>query len=73
MILLAPRRRPSSKGREQFDQMVELIRQASHDGQRIDTVERDLMRQLLGLGHTLLSLFVSQQVVGGDLGPTATD
>ena len=25
------------------------------DGQRIDTVERDLFRQLLGLGHTLLS------------------
>ena len=58
------------KGREQFDQMVELIRQASHDGQRIDTVERDLMRQLLGLGHTLLSLFVAQQG-DGDLGPTA--
>ena len=57
------------KGREQFDQMVELIRQASHDGQRIDTVERDLMRRLLGLGHTLLSLFVARQG-DGDLGPT---
>ena len=38
------------------------------DGQRIDTVERDLIRQLLGLGHTLLSAFVAQQG-DGDLGP----
>ena len=47
------------KGREQFERLVNLVRQAPQDGQRIDTVERELMRQLLALGHTLLSLFIS--------------
>jgi hypothetical protein len=57
------------KGREQFDQLLALVQQANHEELRIDTVERDLMRQLLGLGHTLLSLFVARQG-DGDLGPT---
>jgi hypothetical protein len=33
---------------------------AARDGQRIDAVERELFRQLLGLGHSLLSAFVAQ-------------
>jgi hypothetical protein len=46
------------------------VQQAARDGRRIDTVERELFRQLLGLGHTLLSAFVAQQG-DGDVGPQA--
>ena len=58
------------KAQEQFDALRDFVQQAARDGQRIDTVERDLIRQLLGLGHTLLSAFVAQQG-DGDLGPEA--
>jgi hypothetical protein len=56
------------KAQQQFDALQDFVQQAARDGQRIDTVERELFRQLLGLGHTLLSAFVVQQG-GGDLGP----
>jgi hypothetical protein len=56
------------KAQEQFDALRDLVRQAGQDNQRIDTVERSLMRQLLALGHTLLSAFIAQQG-DGDLGP----
>ena len=55
------------KARDQFDALREFVQQAAEAGQRIDTVERELFRQLLGLGHTLLSAFVAQQG-DGDLG-----
>jgi hypothetical protein len=58
------------KAQEQFDALRDFVRQAAHEKQRIDTVERGLMRQLLALGHTLLSAFVAQQG-DGDLGPEA--
>jgi hypothetical protein len=58
------------KARQQFDHLQDLINQAAQDGQRIDSVERDLMRHLLALGHTLLCSFVAQQG-DGDLGPEA--
>jgi hypothetical protein len=57
------------KAQERFGHLLDLVRQASHDGQRIDTVERDLIRQLLALGHDLLALFIANQG-DGDLGPT---
>ena len=47
------------KAQEQFDALRDFVQQAAQDGQRIDTVERELFRQLLGLGHTLLSAFVA--------------
>src|SRR3954454_15281916 len=56
------------KAQEQFEALRDFVQKAAHDGQRIDTVERELFRQLLGLGHTLLSAFVVQQGEG-DLGP----
>jgi hypothetical protein len=56
------------KAHEQFDALKALVEQAARDGQRIDTVERELFRRLLGLGHTLLSAFVAAQG-DGDLGP----
>jgi len=56
------------KAQEQFDALRDFVQQAARDGQRIDTVERELFRQLLGLGHSLLSAFVAGQG-DGDLGP----
>src|SRR5512144_1441759 len=58
------------KAQEQFDALRDFVDRAARDGQRIDTVERELFRQLLGLGHSLLSAFVAQQG-DGDLGPEA--
>jgi hypothetical protein len=58
------------KAQEQFGHLIDLVRQAAQEGRRIDSVERDLMRHLLALGHTLLSGFVAQQG-DGDLGPEA--
>jgi hypothetical protein len=59
------------KAQAQFEQMLGFIRQAAEEGQRIDSVERDLMRHLLALGHSLLCSFVAQQG-DGDLGPEVT-
>jgi len=56
------------KPQAQLEQMLQLVRQAADEGRRIDSVERDLMRQLLALGYTLLSAFVAQQG-DGDMGP----
>ena len=58
------------KAQHQFDALRDFVQQAARDGQRIDTVEREVFRQLLGLGHTLLSAFVAAQG-DGDLGPQA--
>ena len=51
--------------------MLDLVRQATAEGRRIDSVERDLMRHLLALGYTLLGWFVAQQG-DGDVGPEVT-
>jgi hypothetical protein len=56
------------KAREQFEALCDFVQQAAQDGQRIDTVEREVFRQLLGMGHSLLSAFVAAQG-DGDLGP----
>src|SRR4051794_8434054 len=56
------------KAQVQFDALRHFVQQSARDGQRIDTVEREVFRQLLGLGHTLLSAFVAAQG-DGDLGP----
>ena len=56
------------KTQHQFDALRDFVQQAAQAGQRIDTVEREVFRQLLGLGHTLLSAFVAAQG-DGDLGP----
>src|SRR3954463_13493879 len=55
----------------QFQQMLDFVRQAAENGLRIDSVERDLMRQLLALGYTLLCSFVASQG-DGDVGPEVT-
>ena len=58
------------KAQQQFDALRDFVDRAARDGQRIDTVERELFRQLLGLGHSLLAAFVAGQG-DGDLGPQA--
>jgi hypothetical protein len=58
------------KARDQFNALSQFVQQAAEVGLRIDTVEREIFRQLLGLGHTMLSAFVAQQG-DGDLGPQA--
>jgi len=68
VIIITPEQ-AALKAQERFDHLLDLVRQASHDGERIDTVERDLMRHLLALGHDLLALFIANQG-DGDLGPT---
>ena len=59
------------KSESQFQAVRALVTQALTTGQRIDQVERDLLRQLLELGHTLLVAFVAGHG-DGDVGPTAT-
>jgi len=59
------------KVQHQFNALRDFVQQAARDGQRIDTVEREVFRQLLSLGHTLLSAFVADQG-DGDLGPEVT-
>ena len=59
------------KARGQFDQLVDSVQQAAERGERIDLVERDLMRHLLALGHSLLTTFVAHQG-DGDSGPEIT-
>jgi hypothetical protein len=50
--------------------LVEFVHQAAHRAERIDRVERELMRRLLALGLSLLEVFVAEQG-DGDLGPDA--
>src|SRR3954453_4177845 len=58
------------KAQHQFDALRDFVEQAARDGQRIDTVEREVFRQLLGPAHPLLSAFVAAHG-DGDLGPEA--
>src|SRR5438552_3155629 len=62
--------RAALKAREQFDALRDFVPQAARGGQGIDTGEREVFRQLLGLGPTLLSAFGAAQG-DGDLGPEA--
>jgi hypothetical protein len=66
-MIIAPEQ-AALKAQQQFDALRDFVHQAAQEGQRIDAVERELFRQLLGLGHSLLSAFIAQQG-DGDLGP----
>jgi len=68
-MIIAPEQ-SALKAREQFEAQRDFVRRAAEDGQRIDAVERDVLRRLLSLGHTLLGGFVAAQG-DGDLGPEA--
>ena len=56
------------KAQYQFDALRDFVQRAARDELRIDAVEREVFRQLLGLGHALLSAFVAA-AGDGDLGP----
>jgi hypothetical protein len=43
------------KVQHQLDALRDFVHQEARDGQRIDTVEREVFRQMLSLGHTLRS------------------
>jgi hypothetical protein len=68
-MIIAPEQ-SALKAREQFEAPRDFVRRAAEDGQRIDAVEREVLRQLLSLGHTLLGGLVAVPL-GGDLGPEA--
>jgi hypothetical protein len=68
-MIIAPEQ-AALKAQQQFDALRDFVQQAADEGQRIDTVERALIQQLLALGYTLLSTFVAVQG-DGDLGPQA--
>lgn len=57
------------KAQSEFRDLIDYVRGAGERGERMDEVERGVMRQLLGLGHTLLSAHVATQG-DGDVGPT---
>lgn len=54
---------------DQFDKLVESLREAVKNGETIDQVEKGLWQRLLELGRLMLQEFVEQQGTG-DLGPT---
>ena len=58
------------KAQSELQGIVAYVRETTQRGGRIDQVERELFRRLLGLGHTLLAAFVEGQG-DGDVGPTA--
>lgn len=59
------------KAKEQFQELLERVQRTLSEGERVDTVERDLFRQLLDLGHSMLSIFIVNQGTG-DVGETVT-
>ncbi len=58
------------KANTQLEALKDLVQQAHAAGERIDQVERGLLKQLLELGHLLLTAFVAA-AGDGDEGPTA--
>ena len=59
------------KAQELFQGLQGMIEEALQDRQRIDLVERDLMRRLLQIGLALVQAFVAGSG-DGDVGETAT-
>lgn len=57
------------KAQMQFDEMIDLVRQASTSHTSIDQVERDLWHRLLDIGRAMLEGYVAGYDTG-DLGPT---
>jgi len=57
------------KAQKQFERLIDQVRQAARDGQRIDEVERAIFAELLQMGFHLMSAFVASEG-DGDLGET---
>ena len=56
-------------GEIEFERLVRWVQQAGEQGRRIDLVEEQLFRSLLGLGKTLLQAYLAAQGTG-DVGET---
>src|SRR5438309_319118 len=69
--IILTKEQPFLQSQSQFQLLLASVRQAQTTGQRIDQVERDLLRQLLELGYTLLMAFVAEHGDGDD-GPITT-
>src|SRR5262249_51778011 len=70
-IMIFSKEQALLKAQTHLHDLVAFARQAADDGTRIDQVERELMRRLLGLGLTLLQLFIAGHG-NGDLGEVLT-
>lgn len=57
------------KSQEHLDGMIELVRQASVEGWRVDEVERELFTQLMQMGYVMISAFI-ESAGDGDVGET---
>lgn len=57
------------KAEKQLQALMASVEQAAEQGQRIDQVERNVMEQLLQVGHSLLIAFVARHG-DGNVGPT---
>ena len=51
--------------------LEEAARQASRNASQLDPFERNVLRQVLAMGHAAVDLFLKSQG-NGDLGPTVT-
>jgi hypothetical protein len=59
------------KAQVELQELVAFVEQAARHGERIDQVERGVMRRLLALGLTLVHAFVAEHG-DGDVGPTVS-
>ena len=60
------------KAKEEFQNMIELAKQAANNGALIHEVETDLWEGLLKMGRHMLQGYVDAQGTG-DLGPTLVE
>jgi hypothetical protein len=60
------------KAEKQLQDLIDFAKTCQQAGERIDLVERGLMKGLLAIGHSLLVGFVTSQG-DGDVGPTVVD
>ena len=67
--MIMTKERAILKAKEQFDEMVEMIRQATTEGWMINEVEGDIWKRLLKIGRLTLQGHVDLQGTG-DLGAT---
>jgi hypothetical protein len=71
-IMIIAREQAILNAQVELQDLVAFVAQAAQQGERIDMVERGLMKRLLALGLTLLHAFVAQHGEG-DVGPTISE
>ena len=71
-VMIIAREQAILNAQVELQDLVAFVEQAARQGERIDRVERGLMKRLLALGLTLLHAFIAQHG-DGDVGPTVSD